>query len=139
VIDLDNGVATIDVTETVQSGFDLFAASCTGATGNGAFVDGSDGVEGLQVAQGDAVSCIFYNTPQCTSNAQCDDGEPCTIDVCDPSDPGAGAGCQNDMLGVDRRDRFSTFGDFKLARSGQFAMTIDYRDFVFLQQMLHTA
>jgi Mg-chelatase subunit ChlD len=57
----DDTTATVNITETVKSGFDCISAICTGATNNGTF-DSTDGVNGIQIQSLDIASCTFYNT-----------------------------------------------------------------------------
>ena len=48
------------VTETLQTGFSLLDASCTGALSNG--VRNGNSVEGIEIDNGSIVSCTFINT-----------------------------------------------------------------------------
>lgn len=52
---------TYSVNEAQQAGYQLLAASCTGASNNGA--KQGDAVVGITVANEDIVSCTFINTP----------------------------------------------------------------------------
>lgn len=64
--DIDFGgsqTSTLDIAESVDPGFALIEANCSGASGsNGAF-NGTDRVEGVAVNRLDIVSCEFYNAP----------------------------------------------------------------------------
>ena len=56
-----SGNYTVSMAETVQPGYALVGASCTGANNNGTF-DNVDSVDGINLDTTDIVSCTFYNT-----------------------------------------------------------------------------
>jgi len=63
--------ATVDVTETVQSGYSVTDANCTNNNQSTGTFDGTDSVDGIVMDNDDIVSCIFINAPPAE-----------TIDIC---------------------------------------------------------
>ena len=100
---------TYSVTETLKTGYTLSNAVCTGATGNNGTYDSvNKKVSGIQIDNGDIVSCTFTNAyvPVCGDSVingteQCDDGVNNGI-ACTPSYGGTctycSALCQNTTL-----------------------------------------
>ena len=54
--------ATVSIVETLEPGFTLLYAVCTGATDNGLF-DNTDSIDRIILDSDDIVTCTFYNQP----------------------------------------------------------------------------
>jgi len=87
-IAITGSTATISIVETVEPGYNSFAASCSGATSNGTYVGATSSVDGIAVTSREIVACTFYNTPQVA-------GISITKTVTDVGGGGAGGSVDN--------------------------------------------
>jgi len=69
-VEVDQG--TYSVSETLETGYSLIDASCTGTTNNGT-LSGTT-ISGIEVGNQDIISCVFYNSPQCIPSEEVCDG-----------------------------------------------------------------
>jgi Mg-chelatase subunit ChlD len=70
--------------DLVKDGYGFASAKCVNSSDQpvGTLDISGNQIAGLTVSNTDYISCVFYNTPYCTTDVQCNDGDAMTIDAC---------------------------------------------------------